>query len=277
MSRIQANLETVRRFYALFSTDAFRAGRFDALREVLSPDFVDQNPVPGQGPGIDGLAHAFAGFYAAFADFGVSIEDIVGSEDTVAVRLTFRGTHTGPFLGAAATGRRFEVSGMNFIRIGDDGRPKARWGLADWQGIVTQLGLDQDPRAQNLERVQATYAAFGRGDLDGILSGMHDDVVWESNYPAVVPFGGTYRGANGVRSFVGRVGESVEVLAFAPEKFVADGSRVIAVGREKVRVRGTGREYENAWVHVFELQGGRIATLTTFNDTGAVASAFSDA
>ena len=41
----------------------------------------------------------------AFPDLQAHIEDIVAAEDKVAVRLRFRGTHRGEFLGIPATGR----------------------------------------------------------------------------------------------------------------------------------------------------------------------------
>jgi steroid delta-isomerase-like uncharacterized protein len=275
MSRADQNAATLRRFYQLFNEPAFRAGHFEALHTILAEDFVDHAPVPGQGPGIDGLAQAFAGFYASFADFGVEVNDLVADDGTAAVRLTFRGTHTGPFLGAPATGRAFEVAGINFIGFDEAGRPRARWGFADWQGILAQLGLvGPDPRETNLERVRATYAAFGRGDLEGILAGMHEDIVWRSRYPAPVPFGGTFEGTDGVRRFLGRVAESIEVLAFEPTTFLADGARVVVLGSERARVRSTGLEYSNAWVHVFELREGRIASFSSSNDTHAVRTAF---
>jgi predicted ester cyclase len=44
----------------------------------------------------------------AFPDLHAHIEDIVASQDKVAVRVRFRGTHSGEFLGIPPTGRTIE-------------------------------------------------------------------------------------------------------------------------------------------------------------------------
>jgi uncharacterized protein len=49
--------------------------------------------------------------------------------------------------------------------------------------------------------VQELYAAFGRGDLPAILSKLADDIVWESEAPAIVSFGGIRRGIRETRGF----------------------------------------------------------------------------
>ena len=42
--------------------------------------------------------------------------------------------------------------------------------------------------------VQELYAAFGRGDIPAILAKLADDVVWESEGPAIVSFSGIRHG-----------------------------------------------------------------------------------
>lgn len=273
MSRADRNEATVRAFYALFSGAAFRAGDFRQLEAVLSPSFRDHDPIPGQGPGIEGLAQAFASFYASFGDFAVRVDDVVASERSAAVRLTFLGTHTGPFMGIPATGKRFEVQGFNVIHFADDGRPSARWGLADWSTLMAQLGIGGEDAAL-VTTVQGIYGAFGRGDVPAILGAMAPDIVWRSIYPAEVPFGGTFEGHDGVVRFLQTVGSTVDVLGFSPTKFVAGEGRVVVTGREKATVKATGREYENTWVHVFELDRGRVRRIETYNDAAAVTVAF---
>jgi predicted ester cyclase len=44
----------------------------------------------------------------------------------VADRLTMRGTHLGTFMGVPATGRRFEILGLDMMRI-RDGRIVQHW------------------------------------------------------------------------------------------------------------------------------------------------------
>ncbi|HYI00438.1 nuclear transport factor 2 family protein [Hyalangium sp.] len=126
----------------------------------------------------------------------------------------------------------------------------------------------------NLRAVKDVYAAYDRGDLGAVLAGFTADIVWANPYPAHVPLAGEFRGHEGIRRFVSAIKASSESLAFEPREFIAQGEQVVVLGLEKVRVKPTGRTYENAWVHVWTLREGKAASIRVFGDTAAVSEAF---
>jgi predicted ester cyclase len=69
------------------------------------------------------MKRAFAGLHAEFPDIRVEIESMVAEGDTVAVRLTFRGTH-------APTGQRATWPEMVFTRV-SDGKAAESWQVTD--------------------------------------------------------------------------------------------------------------------------------------------------
>ena len=77
------------------------------------------------------MRHSFPGLQA-------HIEDIVAARDEVAVRVRFRGTHTGEFLGFAATGRTVEHVSHEFYRIAD-GLIAEEWICSDMATLFRQL------------------------------------------------------------------------------------------------------------------------------------------
>ena len=78
--------------------------------------------------------------FAAFPDMQVTVEDVIASGDKVVVRNTWRGTHRGPFLGIAATGRAVHVEGIVIWRI-EGGRLAERWATIDYFNMMRQLGV----------------------------------------------------------------------------------------------------------------------------------------
>lgn len=76
---------------------------------------------------------------AAFSAIGHPISDLVAEGTTVAVRLTFRGTHTGEFMGTPASGKQFAVDGTAFMRVADD-KVAEFWGFLDQLGLLQQIG-----------------------------------------------------------------------------------------------------------------------------------------
>lgn len=127
---------------------------------------------------------------------------------------------------------------------------------------------------ENLQLVQQNYAAFGQGDLPTLLNNLADDVVWFSRYTSNVPFAGEWQGHSGVTQFFTQVGESLEVQDFGIEEFIAQNDKVVVLGYEKVKVKSTGAEYKNEWVHVWTLKDGKAVKVKTYNDTATVAAAF---
>jgi steroid delta-isomerase-like uncharacterized protein len=75
----------------------------------------------------------------AFPDLQAHVEDIVAAQDKVAVRVRFRGTHSGEFLGFAATGRTVEYVSHEFYRIAD-GLIAEEWICSDMATLFRQLG-----------------------------------------------------------------------------------------------------------------------------------------
>ncbi len=113
---------------------------------------------------------------------------------------------------------------------------------------------------QNVQIVKDAYAAFQRGDVATILGLLSDDVTWELLGPAEIPYAGLRRGHEGAAEFFRLLGESDEVLAFEPHRFLA--------------VKSTGRVAKTDWVHVFELRDGKAVSWREYFDSAAWAQAY---
>lgn len=125
-----------------------------------------------------------------------------------------------------------------------------------------------------LQLVQQTYQAFGQGDVITMLSAMTEDFEWDSRYPAVVPLAGRWQGHAGVLNLLKTIGETVDVLAFEIQQFVAEGGAVVVLGYDESRAKATGRVYHNDWVHIWTVQDGKLSRVRTYNDTAAAEAAF---
>jgi len=115
-------------------------GDMTAVDEIIAPEFVRHDLAGGpEAHGPDGVKRLIAGLRAGFPDLQTTIEDIFSDRDRVVVRFTARGTHSGPFMGIAPTGREATWSGVNIYRV-SGGRIRETWQLADGLGLLRQLG-----------------------------------------------------------------------------------------------------------------------------------------
>ncbi len=76
---------------------------------------------------------------AAFPDLTHTIEQQTVDGDVVATRAVVRGTHRGPLLGVAPTGRRIEAMVLMMDQVVDD-RIIRHYALPDWIAILGPIG-----------------------------------------------------------------------------------------------------------------------------------------
>ena len=118
---------------------AFNSGDTDRCLALAAPDLISNlAELPEPQHGRDAWRQGFEMIKHAFPDLQAHIEDIVAAEDKVAVRLRFRGTHCGEFLGFAATGRTIDYVSHEFYRIAD-GLIAEEWICSDTATLLRQL------------------------------------------------------------------------------------------------------------------------------------------
>jgi hypothetical protein len=136
--------------------------------------------------------------------------------------------------------------------------------------------LEVDMETENVKTVQAAYAAFGRGDIPGLLDSMTDDIHWQPVLGAGkhVPFSGERRGKTSVAEFFKIVGETETFEQFEPREFIAQGNTVVAIGHYRAVTKATGKRFDANFVMVFTLRDGKVSAFREFTDSAAINTAF---
>ncbi len=109
---------------------------FNAL---LAEEFFDHALPAGMPQGRAGARQIFDAELAAFPDVQGTVLDMVAEGDKVVFRFAYSGTHEGPFLGIAPTGKRATLSGIIIDRV-SDGQIVESWAQFDILGLLHQLG-----------------------------------------------------------------------------------------------------------------------------------------
>ena len=118
---------------------AFNVGDADECLALAAPNLITNlAELPEPQHGRETWRQGFEMIKHAFPDLQAHIEDIVAAQDKVAVRLRFRGTHSGEFLGIPATGRTIEYVSHEFYRI-VDGLIAEEWICSDTATLLRQL------------------------------------------------------------------------------------------------------------------------------------------
>src|SRR5919199_5807633 len=130
----QQNKDLVRRLI-----EEVEKGNLGVIDDLLAPDFVDHDLLPGQEPDRDSYKRGLAQDYEAFSNLSVTIEDQIAEGDKVVTRLTWRGTHDRDrFMDKAPTGKKFESTAIFVHRI-SEGKVKEEWSASDLLERVRRL------------------------------------------------------------------------------------------------------------------------------------------
>ena len=138
----QTNATIVRRF----TEEVITKGKIDAAAQFVWEDVVEQVPLPGQRPGLEGLKDILRYMRSGFPDIDFSVKEQISEGDKVASRFEWTGTHQGEFMGVPATGKPVRVWGIVIDRL-EDVRIKDTRIIMDTLGLMMQLGAVAPPGA----------------------------------------------------------------------------------------------------------------------------------
>jgi steroid delta-isomerase-like uncharacterized protein len=132
----EENKALVRREYE----QGVNQGDFDVRNEALASNYVGHFSGLPPIQGIEAFKQFTSAFFTAFPDLQTTIEDLIAEGDKVAVRQTWRGTHTGNFQGIPPTGKQVTFSSLEVYRV-IGGKLAEEWVELDMLGLLQQLGV----------------------------------------------------------------------------------------------------------------------------------------
>src|SRR5947208_11542403 len=110
------NVALLRRAY-----ETLESGDLNAAVELLTENFIANLPgLPEPLRGREIWTLGAQTMLEGFPDLRIHIEDIFGAGDKVAVRVSFRGTHKGPFQGIPPTQRSVSFTSIEIYRLEGD-------------------------------------------------------------------------------------------------------------------------------------------------------------
>jgi len=133
-STMEKNKEVVIRF----NKGYWESGNVENIKEFLADNYVNHY-APPNGPNDARLMVQFiTGFRKGFSDVTVECHEVLGEGDRVSLIKTITATHTGDFMGKAATGKKVVI---NIVEIDTlkDGKITDTWALSNFPQVIQAL------------------------------------------------------------------------------------------------------------------------------------------
>jgi serine phosphatase RsbU (regulator of sigma subunit)/predicted ester cyclase len=136
---VEENKALVRRFL-----QAHAKGDLDTLEQMLAPDFVDHNLLPGQRPGREGYLRAHTEYHAAYSHTRYVIEKQLAEGDEVVTTFAASAIHDrGEWMGLVPTGKEFKPLLVLIHRI-VGGKIAEEWSQGSGLAELAQQRLEQE-------------------------------------------------------------------------------------------------------------------------------------
>jgi len=124
---------------------------------------------------------------------------------------------------------------------------------------------------KNIQTVKDFFATIGRGDRDGLLALVGEDIEW------IIPgedwpLAGTHRGHAGLADLLETASKTMETST-EPREYVAQGDRVLVVGVATGKIKATNKPFKDDWVFAVTVRNGKVMKIREYIDTQAVARA----
>jgi serine phosphatase RsbU (regulator of sigma subunit)/predicted ester cyclase len=135
----ERNKALVRRFL-----EAHAKGDLDTVDEMLAPDFVDHNLIPGQQPAREGYLRGLTEFHAAYSHTRYVIEKQLAEGDEVVTTFAASAIHDrGEWMGLVPTGKEFKALHILIHRIVGD-KITDEWNPGSNLAELAQQRLEQE-------------------------------------------------------------------------------------------------------------------------------------
>jgi predicted ester cyclase len=120
--------------------EMFDRGHPTYLAEVSELSFIGHEPTQPHSLSLAEEEQVAVSFREGFPDLRCDVSDCVTEGQRVMCRWRMKGTHRGPFLGFAPTGRRVELEGITEMKFHGE-RLAEQWTLYDCFGVLQQMGV----------------------------------------------------------------------------------------------------------------------------------------
>ncbi len=125
-----------------------------------------------------------------------------------------------------------------------------------------------------IQIIQQFYEELGKGNPQGAIDLLTDDVVWiDPGYPDL-PFAGNRKGKEQVMDFMMKMNNTVTYTQMEPQHFYNDGEVVMVKGFFKGTGNATGKSFTSPWMMLWKVNNeGKIKYYEAFVDTVNMANA----
>jgi ketosteroid isomerase-like protein len=128
--------------------------------------------------------------------------------------------------------------------------------------------------AENVEVIRATYDAFSKGDIPGVLGSFANEIVWNEAENFLYADRNPYVGPQAILEGVFmRIVSEWDNFTVTPESILDAGDQVVTLGHYSGTFKQTGKFVKAQMVHVWNMVDAKAVKFQQYTDTKQFADA----
>ncbi len=236
---------------------------YATFKTLCTADFTEYTAGPEPIKGVDNCLEAYKMYFSAAPDMTFEVKNITIDGNRAIVEVNTTGTNTGMVMGMLpATGKMVKTMDVDFLTFDEQGKATSHR-TANPNEFFTQIGYGSLANP-NVGVVMAAYGEFGKGNLDGLLTYLDDNITWDASESPLMRM---CKGKAETRQFIMDIPKYVNFQKFEPARFIADGDDVVVLLNMDLTKTSDNKSYSVHPIHHFTLKNGKVVSFKETIDT----------
>lgn len=115
--------------------------------------------------------------------------------------------------------------------------------------------------------VLGMFESFGKGDIQAIIKGMTDDIVWDASQNPILSEAKIYKGKQNVPLFFKKVAEEMDITVFDPQNFFERGNTLFVNGQFQYTLKKDNTKWRTDWTMRWQFRGNKVERFNEYFET----------
>ncbi len=272
------NKEAINAFYAKALSVNSETRPTAVLTPLLVDEFLSSGSVASKNK--EQLMGQLEFFWKIIPDLKWEPQTIVNEGDVYIVRSIASGTPNGDFMGLPTDGTKpFKIMTIDMHTM-KDGKFISTHHVEDWTTAMRQLkpmGTDPVKQGEESKKIADTFmGAMGKGDMETMMSLMHEDMVWQNAGDKSLPWIGPWEGKKAILDpFLPAFGANFKTIKWEPNDALSSKDTVAYFGQMVgLLTKSNQQTKEFTYALRVKVKDGKVILWNWFEDSFEVSQAY---
>lgn len=274
------NKEAIEAFYGKALTVNDQTRPTEALSPYLAEGYKSSSSVDSKG--AEQLLGQLEFFWKLIPDLKWEPQEVTNEGNTYVVRSIATGTPQGDFMGVLTDGTKsFKIMTIDIHKM-KDGKFLSSHHVEDWATALRQLTPSAGAGATAKEVDKTMKVALGfmdamtKGEMEKMMSFMHEDMVWHNEGDKSLPWIGIWKGKQVIlEKFLPTFGTNFQTMKWESEDALSGGDTAAFFGQMAgVLTKSNQKTEPFTWALRVKIKDGKVILWNWFEDSFAVSQAY---